>query len=293
MKEGVSSYLNLPEISLENGHNIIDIETTVKPSKMSVSFVDDKNSTSHIVTERTDFTCENEATIYRSACEQVVKSPCITNPAGTFAYHWNQLNDNGYISKPTTQNGVTFTNAGNGKLILSGVTTARVLMPVVSSSFMASWNTSHKYYLRQLYPDSSASTVYWHTFNKQVISAIVLGSEMNFTANYPRIAAAQGFDATGIEITPQIFDLTAMFGEGNEPMQEQFEAMFTESYYPFNKGTDIYNLPITINGVTINIKYDGSKTKFYPEDKIIIPEGDSNISLPGTLSGTYLMSVSK
>ena len=289
---GVETLIDLPEIYLQNGQNIIDVDTTVKPSKMSVSFVDNAYSASHIVTETAELSCENEATIYRSACEQVVKSPRITNPAGTLAYHWNQLNDNGYISQSATQNGVTFTNVGNGKLVLSGTTTARAMMPVVSSNFMATWDTSHKYYLRKLYPGSSTSSVFWHTFNKQVASIIMLGSDMNFTANYPRVSVAQNFDATGIEIIPQIFDLTAMFGEGNEPTMEQFDAMFPESYYPFNEGVDVYSLPITINGVTTDYKYDGDAAEFYPEDKIIIPEGDSTISLPGTLSGTYLKSVS-
>lgn len=68
--------------------------------------------------------------------------------------------------------------------------------------------------------------------------------------------------------------------------------MFPKSYYPFNEGVDVYSLPITINGVTTDYKYDGDAAEFYPEDKIIIPEGDSTISLPGTLSGTYLKSVS-
>lgn len=39
------------------------------------------------------------------------------------------------------------------------------------------------------------------------------------------------------QITPQIFDLTAMFGSGNEPASvEEFEAMFPAAYYPYNAG---------------------------------------------------------
>lgn len=36
---GASTMMELPEIHLSNGTNIIDVDTTVKPSKMSVSFV--------------------------------------------------------------------------------------------------------------------------------------------------------------------------------------------------------------------------------------------------------------
>lgn len=37
---GVSTLMELPEINLSNGTNVIDVDTAVKPSKMSVSFVD-------------------------------------------------------------------------------------------------------------------------------------------------------------------------------------------------------------------------------------------------------------
>lgn len=37
---GVKTFAEMPEIYLQNGQNTIDVDTTVKPSKMSVSFVD-------------------------------------------------------------------------------------------------------------------------------------------------------------------------------------------------------------------------------------------------------------
>ena len=41
---GTSTLMELPEIHLSNGTNTIDVDTTVKPSKMSVSFVDNGQS---------------------------------------------------------------------------------------------------------------------------------------------------------------------------------------------------------------------------------------------------------
>ena len=41
---GVSTLMELPEIHLSNGTNTIDVDTAVKPSKMSVSFVDNDQS---------------------------------------------------------------------------------------------------------------------------------------------------------------------------------------------------------------------------------------------------------
>ena len=40
VKDGVAILAKLPEIYLQNGQNTIDVDTTVKPSKMSVSYVD-------------------------------------------------------------------------------------------------------------------------------------------------------------------------------------------------------------------------------------------------------------
>ena len=41
---GVSTMMELPEIHLSNGTNVIDVDTAVKPSKISVSFVDNGQS---------------------------------------------------------------------------------------------------------------------------------------------------------------------------------------------------------------------------------------------------------
>jgi hypothetical protein len=48
---------------------------------------------------------------------------------------------------------------------------------------------------------------------------------------------------------PQLFDLTAMFGAGNEPSTvDEFESMFPEPYYPYDEGTwiDGPNWPVMI-----------------------------------------------
>lgn len=41
-----------------------------------------------------------------------------------------------------------------------------------------------------------------------------------------------------------IFDLTEMFGAGNEPTMEEFDIMFPENYYPYNDG-EAKRIPIT------------------------------------------------
>lgn len=51
----------------------------------------------------------------------------------------------------------------------------------------------------------------------------------------------------------QLFDLTQMFGEGNEPSSvEEFEAMFPNTYYEYNEGTLISNDAVGIKSVGFN-----------------------------------------
>lgn len=53
-----------------------------------------------------------------------------------------------------------------------------------------------------------------------------------------------GITFDSITYTPQIFDLTQMFGIGNEPSTvEEFEAMFPADYYPYNAG-ELMSAPV-------------------------------------------------
>ena len=55
------------------------------------------------------------------------------------------------------------------------------------------------------------------------------------------------------EVIVQVFDLTQMFGEGNEPTTvEEFEAMFPNDYYEYNEGTLISNDAVGIKSVGFN-----------------------------------------
>lgn len=89
-----------------------------------------------------------------------------------------------------------------------------------------------------------------------------------------------GITFDSITYTPQIFDLTQMFGIGNEPSTvEEFEAMFPAKYYPCNDG-ELMSMPVsdvvlqgrnllpypyehttkTMNGITFTDNGDGTIT---------------------------------
>lgn len=79
-------------------------------------------------------------------------------------------------------------------------------------------------------------------------------------ADYDRFCFLTGYTADNtksdifdIDVRLNIFDLTQMFGEGNEPATvEEFEAMFPNAYYEYNEGTLISNDAIGIKSVGFN-----------------------------------------
>lgn len=73
-----------------------------------------------------------------------------------------------------------------------------------------------------------------------------------------------------VTFTPQLFDLTKMFGSGNEPSTpEEFEAMFPADYYPYNAG-ELMSAPVN------EVIYSDTKTQ---ETSYPIPQAILN--LPG------------
>ena len=71
-----------------------------------------------------------------------------------------------------------------------------------------------------------------------------------------RVVFSAGFVAENITFKPQLFNLTAIYKEGNEPPTvEQFKVDFPNAFYPYAKG-DLY--PAKISGVKFYEKQDKS-----------------------------------
>ena len=68
------------------------------------------------------------------------------------------------------------------------------------------------------------------------------------------------------EITPQLFDVTAMFGAGSEPSTvEEFRAMFPEDYYPYSDNTiiDATSRSIAVGDRTVDSSW--LSAKYFPD----------------------------
>ena len=149
---------------------------------------------------------------------------------------WNQL-----ISQivEKTSNGIATTKVDSKSLHISGTSSAVCFIPI---SPVQTGISNHKYLFHSHASDttalSSGTGFYndnggnrWHEYGKGIIFtmdgngtiAIAFRVNSNITVDF--------------SITPQIYDLTAMFGSENEPTSvEEFEKMFPADYYPYCAG---------------------------------------------------------
>lgn len=99
-------------------------------------------------------------------------------------------------------------------------------------------------------------TLYYDYGNGSIFQALE-----NDSAAYIIARVNKGETVDNVQFKPQFFDLTLMFGAGNEPSTvAEFEAMFPSSYYSYNAGT------LLSAGVTEVVSKDSNNTtlKTYP-----------------------------
>ena len=156
---------------------------------------------------------------------------------------WNQQVDTS-TALLTTRAGVTLSRKENGKLFLSGTATGGTAWCIAGS---ANFVIGHKYISKR-----AAENVAVRIDNTETG-----GPAIKFSGNlevktltdpagnivYTQVREGEYVNS---EIDPFIIDLTLMFGAGNEPTAEQFEAMFPAESYPYNSGEIISSRTETI-----------------------------------------------
>lgn len=145
-----------------------------------------------------------------------------------------------------TNNGVTVTTETDGTITLNGTAESSY---VYFKSLSPAQNKVGKYILKLLIlnnPDSI--TMRYAYFNRTITTpavdkgtASVLVNQTATDIELQKVAGISGFTTgtvfNNVKIKVQIFDLTSMFGSGNEPVSvEEFEKMFPADYYPYNAG---------------------------------------------------------
>ena len=142
-------------------------------------------------------------------------------------------------SKEITANGVTFTFPGDGIVALNGTCTKEGQAIAVATPANVK---GHKYLLRAN-PLSGVYGVKQLLFSSQGYGddqtgrGVIITNGSSNAKWYYTLYLYNGVTYDNVKLQPQIFDLTAMFGSGNEPASvEKFEKMFPADYYPYAVG---------------------------------------------------------
>lgn len=160
----------------------------------------------------------------------ILMSKC-SNITWNQVFHISQWN----LSNPITVSGVTMRRNGND-IVFSGKATADI-----NRSNVFWWKgevKDHKFIVRRKLKDKV-------TFVNNMYTGIALNSYTIQTGKTPSsdgqvvyVRIPNGTDfGDGESVCINLFDLTLMFGAGNEPTLEEFNKMFPNNYYNYDEGT--------------------------------------------------------
>lgn len=187
----------------------------------------------------------DEAKSYQKTVPSGAKMANVKNIGGKTIV-WNQL-----ITKQNESEykyGLDFTWLDNGKIKISGTSTytdgdanAYTILNSVEAT------AGHKYLFKLTGTDS------FYILGYGIGESTLQAQKLIFE---PQDSGIENLTICGIKekiqsgaviddvVCPQIFDLTQMFGSGNEPSApEEFEAMFPADYYPYNAG-ELMSAPV-------------------------------------------------
>lgn len=142
-----------------------------------------------------------------------------------------QILDKSKYPATTTKNGITFTNNGDGTVAANGTATGETNF-ILLSSYLSSG--THKYLLSGCPSGGTTATYFMSGISGRDYGtgAILSGTG---TASNIVCTIANGATASNITFKPQLFDLTEMFGAGNEPATPaEFWQRVPEKLYEYN-----------------------------------------------------------
>ena len=169
---------------------------------------------------------------------------------------WNQLAV--AVETRANINGIIRTNISNYAVHIEGTSTNYTLYSLTKP---INFIKNHTYFCKinkNLNLRIGFDTV--NRVDKSIINKFTSNTQLTFGIKVPVGTAIDEI------LIPQIFDLTKMFGYGNEPTQEEFEVMLNNEYYEYNTGT-LINFPTEkiiqkgINLINIDDYYGKYKQK--------------------------------
>lgn len=152
---------------------------------------------------------------------------------------FNQIVNPNNFRPSYTVNGVTITRVDGYKFVANGTATGGDAY--FSDSFVPI--KGHVYLEKSCPKGGSAETYRSYITGSNVVMDTNYGSGVIAPINVDTrvyivpLMVKSGATVNNLVVYPQIYDLTAMFGSGNEPTTvEEFEKIFPADYYPYNAG---------------------------------------------------------
>lgn len=218
-----------------------------------------------------------------------------------------QLFDKSKFPVTTTENGVTFTNNGDGSITAVGTSTAFIAGSILLHSKLGRLKKGHKYLISSGHDDNINNyvAINFYNDNGQYIkgyssfsSPIFTFEGLYYTSNIGGIYIYIRQIGTTMNdtFTPQLFDLTEMFGAGHEPATvAEFKAKFPDAYYPYQRAVlTVYNKvvrPGVRKGEVIQLlnagDYDATVTNYYGTNYTNNNDGSWTLSGVPTQSNNY------
>ena len=213
----------------------------------------------------------------------------------------------------TTVDGVTFTNNGDGTVTANGVSTNQYYSEInINIGNTYQWQEdNHKYLLLSGMPSNAGgkiACILWvgrldgqpgNAYNAADLSTATVSFTIpkgQYIVKQIKCRIRSGYTAEDVTFTPQLFDLTEMFGAGHEPATvAEFREKYPETYYPYQRAVlTVYNKvvrPCAKKGEVIQLlnagDYDATVTNYYGTNYTNNNDGSWTLSGTPTQSNNY------
>ena len=149
---------------------------------------------------------------------------------------WNQLCPIPSASASTTVNDVTITDNRDGSFTLNGTASANGNFVIASN---VPTPIGHKFLIKgYVKVGSNTGFMGFAGLNIDSGSGGIWTNALTYTSLNARIEIKNGDIFNNTKMIPQYFDLTKMFGSGNEPSTvAEFTSLFSLPYYAYNTGS--------------------------------------------------------
>lgn len=188
-----------------------------------------------------------------------------------------QLLDKSKYPATQTINGVTFTNNGDGTITANGTASSNIYMDIIS--YWLELSTDRKYLLIGCPSGGSPDKYFLYVNNGGALWDFDMGNGSIGTPIKQRgvitITICKGVVANNLVFKPQLFDLTEMYGAGNEPATvAEFKAKFPNEMYDYSPRCWVKSYKTGLIAKTKNLFNINALTPYTPET---LPRGMAGI----------------